>query len=243
MTKGHGRNPGFGGLQKHLNLKAHKEREQLSWRRHIGTLEKHRDYVQRSKIFHTRESRLRNLRKKAAERNPEEFSFEMIRGRLNPVTGCHITNAYQQRSAKEQRKLNARDIRYLEWRRNALRSEIRKSSHSLDCRETIKPGHSPRTYTKFLYADDPRFETEKVNENDKLIKAPPKTNVSPAKPTHPIRPTISTHLIKCFELQRRVDRALQGMKLEQNLLSKGRRYLERSEDGYRVFKWMIERSR
>ena len=90
MTKGKGRDPGVGGMKKHLNLKDHKERQQPKARRHLGTLEKHKDYAERAKMHHVKEGKIKVLRKKAAEKNPEEFYFGMVNGRADDK-GAHVT--------------------------------------------------------------------------------------------------------------------------------------------------------
>eukprot|EP00163_Fabomonas_tropica_P034735 TRINITY_DN977_c0_g1_i1.p1 TRINITY_DN977_c0_g1~~TRINITY_DN977_c0_g1_i1.p1 ORF type:complete len:282 (+),score=57.90 TRINITY_DN977_c0_g1_i1:130-975(+) len=55
----------------------HRERGQLGHRKHLGLLEKKKDYVLRAKDHHSKQNRLRALREKAANRNPDEFYFSM----------------------------------------------------------------------------------------------------------------------------------------------------------------------
>jgi U3 small nucleolar RNA-associated protein 11 len=55
----------------------HKERSQPLARKKFGLLEKHKDYVERARDFHKKQDRIKILRKKAAERNPDEFYFNM----------------------------------------------------------------------------------------------------------------------------------------------------------------------
>lgn len=55
----------------------HRERPQPEWRQKRGLLEKHKDYVQRAKNYHVKEKRISALRKRAADRNPDEFYFKM----------------------------------------------------------------------------------------------------------------------------------------------------------------------
>ena len=67
----------------------HKERSQPTNRQHLGILEKKKDYKVRSKDYHRKEDAITILRKKAAERNPDEFYFGMNRSKINK-NGRHV---------------------------------------------------------------------------------------------------------------------------------------------------------
>ncbi|MCJ1386416.1 hypothetical protein MMC17_009542 [Xylographa soralifera] len=56
----------------------HKERAQPLERSKWGVLEKHKDYSLRAKDYNAKKARLKALRHKAAERNPDEFHFAMM---------------------------------------------------------------------------------------------------------------------------------------------------------------------
>ncbi len=60
----------------------HKERSQPTNRQHLGLLEKKKDYRIRSQDYHRKEDELTRLRKKASERNPDEFYFGMNRSEI-----------------------------------------------------------------------------------------------------------------------------------------------------------------
>lgn len=65
-------------LRNAVQRRNHKERGQLASRERLGLLEKKKDYTLRAKDFHFKEKRLKALREKAAQRNPDEFYFKMI---------------------------------------------------------------------------------------------------------------------------------------------------------------------
>jgi len=62
-----------------VRRREHRERHQPEARRALGLLEKHKDYVVRARNYHAKEARVAQLRKQAANRNPDEFYFGMLR--------------------------------------------------------------------------------------------------------------------------------------------------------------------
>lgn len=75
-------------LRNSLHRRNHKERSQLSHRAKFGILEKHKDYVQRARDYHSKQDRITRLRQKAADRNKDEFYFGMNKERT--VQGVHV---------------------------------------------------------------------------------------------------------------------------------------------------------
>ena len=67
---------------------AHKERSQPAARKKFGLLEKHKDYVERAQDYHKKQDYLKILRKKASDRNPDEFYFKMNKSQVN-AKGVH----------------------------------------------------------------------------------------------------------------------------------------------------------
>ncbi|EHY66670.1 hypothetical protein NERG_00310 [Nematocida ausubeli] len=55
----------------------YKERGQLAERRSLGVLEKNRHFLKRSKLEKDREEKIQQIKKKAANANPDEFNHFM----------------------------------------------------------------------------------------------------------------------------------------------------------------------
>ncbi|ESK98078.1 u3 small nucleolar rna-associated protein 11 [Moniliophthora roreri MCA 2997] len=75
-------------LRNSLHRRNHKERSQLAHRAKLGFLEKHKDYVQRARDYHSKQDRLTRLKQKAAERNKNEFYFSMVKEKTRE--GVHV---------------------------------------------------------------------------------------------------------------------------------------------------------
>ncbi len=71
-----------------IHRREHLERHQPAARARFGLLEKKKDYVARARNFHAKEERLRALRAKAANRNPDEFYHGMLSSRTKG--GLHV---------------------------------------------------------------------------------------------------------------------------------------------------------
>lgn len=78
----------FKNLKKHIPLRKYRERDQLESRKHLGFLEKKKDYKHRAKIYHQKEDQLNKLRLKANLANKDEFYFGMQNAKMQD--GDHI---------------------------------------------------------------------------------------------------------------------------------------------------------
>jgi hypothetical protein len=120
MTKGKGRTPGAGGLDKHIKRTAHKERSQPAARKHLGALEKHKDYQRRSSRRHAKQAKLQQIKRAAAQRNPDEFHIGMTKAIMDVATGKMKRRPKQReenRDAMEKSiRENAASVRYLEFK-------------------------------------------------------------------------------------------------------------------------------
>ena len=95
----------------------HKERSQPQSRDHLGLLEKKSDYKLRSRDYHAKQSRLKSMRTKIANRNPDEFYFGMHRSKVDGMspndTGRHVKTDEARRIEMEEKGLSQDAIKIM----------------------------------------------------------------------------------------------------------------------------------
>jgi len=114
-----------------LKRRSHKERSQPGSRRKYGLLEKKKDYILRARDFHKKESAIKVLRRKAEEKNPDEFYFAMEKAKTR--NGVHeaptaTANAYTQ---DELRLMKTQDIGYLTVKSQTEKKKMERLKQNL----------------------------------------------------------------------------------------------------------------
>lgn len=166
----------------------HRERAQPESRRHLGILEKKKDYKERADNFHSKETRLKILRKKALEKNPDEFYHKMINKKLTDGELWLENKRTEETMTEAQKRLmKTQDLNYVTMRLQMEKKKIEKLSDFIDLEE--KPRNKRTIFVdskeeakRFkidekeesfiplsLQADDPEM-TEFKEEKDKLRK-------------------------------------------------------------------------
>ncbi|XP_068426533.1 probable U3 small nucleolar RNA-associated protein 11 [Clinocottus analis] len=124
----------------------HHERSQPEFRKHFGLLEKKKDYKLRAEDYHRKENTLAALRKKALDKNPDEFYYNMISSKLQD--GVHIPNKPKEEvevTEEQKRVMRTQDIKYVEMKRVAEAKKIERLKgelHLLDAGSKEKNRHT-----------------------------------------------------------------------------------------------------
>ncbi|GFT41573.1 probable U3 small nucleolar RNA-associated protein 11 [Nephila pilipes] len=122
----------------------HKERHQPENRKHLGLLEKKKDYKLRSRAFHVNQNRLKKLLKKAKNKNPDEFHFHMINSETRD--GVHYEKEKPEEHSEAQVKLmKTQDLNYINYKLSMEKKKIEKLQSAvtvLDVEERPKNTHT-----------------------------------------------------------------------------------------------------
>jgi len=112
----------------------------------LGFLEKKKDYKLRADDYHKKQNTLSALRKKALDKNPDEFYYKMVNNQLQDGVHVNKRKGADEEVTEEQLKImKTQDLRYIEMKRVAevkkierLKSEL----HLLDAEGKQKNKHT-----------------------------------------------------------------------------------------------------
>ncbi|KAA8591775.1 hypothetical protein FQN60_017149 [Etheostoma spectabile] len=125
----------------------HHERSQPGFRKHLGLLEKKKDYKLRADDYHKKQNTLAALRKKALDKNPDEFYYNMINSQLQD--GVHVAkkNNEEVEVTEEQKKvMRTQDIKYVEMKRVAEAKKIERLKGELHLLEADSKQKNKHTF-------------------------------------------------------------------------------------------------
>ncbi|KAI9806443.1 MAG: hypothetical protein M1833_003630 [Piccolia ochrophora] len=113
-------------LRNAVQRRTHRERGQPQERSKWGLLEKPKDYRLRARDYAAKKSRLRALRQKASERNPDEFYFGMMRSSMGKDGQKVGKKNNQVLSHDVTRLLKTQDAGYLRTMGTKARKELER---------------------------------------------------------------------------------------------------------------------
>jgi U3 small nucleolar RNA-associated protein 11 len=101
-------------LRNAMPRREHKERAQPAARKHLGILEKKKDYVERARDFQKKVKHINDLKEKTLERNPDEFYYGMIKSKTKDgIHEAQRTDGTDTMSHAEIRLLKDQDMTYI----------------------------------------------------------------------------------------------------------------------------------
>lgn len=161
-------------LRNTVQRRNHKERAQPLSRSKWGLLEKHKDYSLRAKDHSEKRQRLKILREKAADRNPDEFHFGMMSARAKD--GRKIGKENKGLSQEVVQLLKTQDLAYLRTVLQGTRRERERLEGEIlidegDGLKTLKDGEGVKgKHTVFVESrtEQRGFDAEDWFGTDKL---------------------------------------------------------------------------
>jgi U3 small nucleolar RNA-associated protein 11 len=226
--------------------KVNKERPQPSHTKKRGFLERHKDYVIRAKDYHRKEEVIKNLRRKAALKNPDEYygsamSESAIKSKKRMPHSAEVLKAY-----------NTQDLNFLVLKRqqeiakiNKLKADLHHAEKPINSRQFFV--ESPEQLDSFQV---PRASAEPEElDGSQIIGTADSLSLAKIQ---------KLQKKKHMELEAREERLndlnlmIQKVQLQRNLMGKGaRKKIQTHEDEFGdedpnavpVYKWRRERKR
>ncbi|XP_015190967.1 PREDICTED: probable U3 small nucleolar RNA-associated protein 11 [Polistes dominula] len=241
--------------------KTHRERHQPESRKHLGLLEKKKDYVARAKDHHKKERTLKLLQQRALNRNPDEFYFHMINSKVEK--GIHREKDKDDEHTPEQIKLmETQDIKYIAYKRNIEAKKVEKLQSRLHLLDAVNETKNSHTFFVDSDEEEKNFDiVKKLNTHPALLsRRSNRPNLDKLKETS--FPQVDENTLASIEQQKRMaykeldkrierERELtvvqQKLEIQRALAREKERKPKQVKPGSRysapIYKWKFERKR
>ncbi|KAG4305443.1 hypothetical protein PORY_000999 [Pneumocystis oryctolagi] len=260
-------------LKHSIQRRNHRERAQPVERQKWGLLEKPKDYRLRALDYRSKQLRLKRLREKAAEKNPDEFYFGMMRektrngivyvDRGNPVLSEETVRLLKTQDAAYiktmQRIENETYFYYYFYKIKKLEEHIQINIQTSNCARKHYHFISEEEFYQEKYQEQENKDlsckirnlyTEKSPKSENQVESilDQTNNIQSSQKSIENISSANSKLIR--ELESRKARAAQlsilskHIDLQRNLQTKGeRKKVGVSQEGIPIYKWKLERKK
>jgi len=206
-------------LRNAIPRRPHKERSQEHGRRRHGLLEKHKDYSLRAKDHNEKKARLKILRQKAADRNPDEFHFAMLSSKTK--NGIKIADrgnkALNSDAVKLLKTQDAGYVRTMLQRSRKERQKLEEEMVLMDVEgedgtrlRTLKDVEGENANSHTVFVDDETeqaaFDAEEWFDTDAVSNAHNRPRRTPAKQAPIAAPAKGPRELEKERLAKRAER-------------------------------------
>lgn len=148
------------------NQQTHRERHQPEARKHLGLLEKKKDYKVRAQDRNEKQETLKLLRKRALNKNPDEFYHHMINSKIAD-DGHREKDKDEDISLEQMKLMETQDTAYISMKRTIEYNKIKRLQSHLHMIDT-----ADRTKNKHIFFVDGEKELENFDLAERLQTHP-----------------------------------------------------------------------
>lgn len=224
------------------NQKTHRERHQPTTRKHLGLLEKKKDYKKRADDHNEKQATLKLLRKRALNKNPDEFYHHMINSKIE--NGMHFDKETQEDTPEQIRLMKSQDLKYITTKRTQEMKKIEKLQAQLHL-----TGINHRKRNKHVYFNE-NLDAN-YTENNLLTKLTteelPDINLDLLEDAVKNKKALYKQLSKRIERERELATIQRKIEIERHLkeknLLKPKRLRKGNKNSAPVYVWKYERKK
>ncbi|KDR21607.1 probable U3 small nucleolar RNA-associated protein 11 [Zootermopsis nevadensis] len=243
------------------NQHVHRERHQPESRVHLGLLEKKKDYRQRAIDYHEKQRTLKLLKRRALDRNPDEFYFHMINSHVED--GEHKELEKDDEHTPDQiRLMQSQDIRYVTTKRTIEARKINRLQSQLHLLEAANQSKNTHVFFVDTKKEAKQFDVAKqldthpamLKRRINRLRTATLKNMSLPEMDEAALEKLTAERDKAYiELEKRIDREKelrviqQKLEIKRHLLNKKESKPERIKPSTKntppIYRWKYERKR
>lgn len=126
------------------NQKTHRERHQPESRKHLGVLEKKKDYKLRAKHYNETRESLKFFKRVALDKNPNEFYHHMINSKIKDGVHNEKAKADEELTEDQLKLMRQQDTRYVNMKHQIEQKKIQRlqaNLHMIDAANEVPNQH------------------------------------------------------------------------------------------------------